>query len=296
MFSNRIRSGPSPLNKDRIPVRGARMARRDDREYRGYLREEQRSQPGCSARKRVLDQRRQATSPESLIPVGCAALVLALLICLAPVLRLDAASGRRIAIRAEDGVALTGIYYEPSRRPAPGIVLLHMLRRSHEDWDAAASYLADAGFAVVAIDFRAADDDLSPLALDVRAAKTFLRERPEVMPTSIGIAGGSIGANLALIDAADDPSVRSVAMLSPGIDYRGLRIDAAMKKFGARPALLVGSTKDPYTWRSIKQLEAMGPGPREVQLTDAIAHGTVLLARDPALIPALVDWFRRTLL
>src|SRR5438309_446622 len=31
--------------------RGARMARRDDREYPEYLREEQRSQPGCPGRK-----------------------------------------------------------------------------------------------------------------------------------------------------------------------------------------------------------------------------------------------------
>ena len=34
-----------------FPERGARMARRDDREYREYSREEQRSQPGCPARK-----------------------------------------------------------------------------------------------------------------------------------------------------------------------------------------------------------------------------------------------------
>jgi hypothetical protein len=38
------------------------MARRDDREYREYLREEQRRQPGCPAREVVLDQRGQATS------------------------------------------------------------------------------------------------------------------------------------------------------------------------------------------------------------------------------------------
>jgi hypothetical protein len=38
------------------------MARRDDREYREYLKEEQRSQPGCPARELVLDQRGQATS------------------------------------------------------------------------------------------------------------------------------------------------------------------------------------------------------------------------------------------
>jgi hypothetical protein len=56
-----ITSGLSTLNEDQIAERGARMARRDDREYRQYLREEQRSQPGCPAREVVLDQRAQAT-------------------------------------------------------------------------------------------------------------------------------------------------------------------------------------------------------------------------------------------
>src|ERR687888_2421933 len=37
------------------------MARRDEREYREYLSEEQRSQPGCPAREMVLDQRGWAT-------------------------------------------------------------------------------------------------------------------------------------------------------------------------------------------------------------------------------------------
>jgi hypothetical protein len=55
-------SGLSTLNEDQIAERGARLARRDDREYREYLRKEQRSQPGCPAREVVLDQRGQATS------------------------------------------------------------------------------------------------------------------------------------------------------------------------------------------------------------------------------------------
>jgi pimeloyl-ACP methyl ester carboxylesterase len=173
-------------------------------------------------------------------------------------------------------------------------VLLHMLRRSHADWDAAASQLSDAGFAVLALDFRSSDDPAS-LAADVRAAKSFLRERPDVIASTIGIAGASIGANLALVDAAEDPSVRSIVLLSPGVDYRGVRTEAAMKKYAARPALLVGSTKDPYAWRSIRQLSTQGPGSREVRLTDTVAHGTLLLTRDPELIGALVDWFKRTL-
>ena len=51
---------PHTVNKDQIAERGARMARRDDREYREYLREEQRSQSGCPAREVVLDHRMRA--------------------------------------------------------------------------------------------------------------------------------------------------------------------------------------------------------------------------------------------
>lgn len=216
-------------------------------------------------------------------------------IALLLLLGIDAAAQRRVTFRAEDGATLSGAYYEPSRRPAPGIVLLHMLRRSHADWDAAASELADAGFAVVALDFRGGDE-VGAYAIDVRAAKTFLRERQEVIPGRLGIAGASIGANLAVLDAADDPGVLSIALLSPGIDYMGLRTEAAMKKFGPRPALLAGSTKDPYAARTIRHLTTIGPGVREVRLTDSVAHGTVLLSHDTELIPALVDWFKRTLL
>jgi dienelactone hydrolase len=212
-------------------------------------------------------------------------------------LKVQAATGRRITVRADDGVTLSGTYFEASRHPAPGVVLLHMLTRSHDDWQAAGSRLADAGYAVVAIDFRnAGDADAGALARDVKAAKAFLRERPDVIQNSIGIAGASIGANMAVIDAADDPNVQSIALLSPGLDYRGLRTEAAMKKFGARPALLVSSTKDPYAWRSVKQLATLGAGTREVRLTDVLAHGTVLLVKDPDLIAALVDWFKKTLL
>jgi dienelactone hydrolase len=207
---------------------------------------------------------------------------------------LDAAAVRRVTLRAQDGATLAAAYYEPSRRPAAGIVLLPMLRRSHADWDTVASHLADAGFAVLAVDLRQGDD-IGALAFDVRAAKGFLRERPEVSAGGIGIAGASIGANLALLDAADDPRVLSIALLSPGLDYKGLRIEGAMKKYGARPALLAGSTKDPYAARSIRHLATVGPGAREVRFTDAVAHGTVLLSRDQELVGALVDWFRRTL-
>src|SRR6476660_2266935 len=62
--STRVRklsSGLSTLKKYQIAERCFFKGRRDHREYREYLRKEQRRQPGCPAREVVLVQRGQAT-------------------------------------------------------------------------------------------------------------------------------------------------------------------------------------------------------------------------------------------
>ena len=48
-LSHRGRRGARSITPARLPRWGPRLARRDDREYREYLREKQRSQPGCIA-------------------------------------------------------------------------------------------------------------------------------------------------------------------------------------------------------------------------------------------------------
>jgi hypothetical protein len=56
-----LTSVPTAWIVAQVPERGARMARRDDREYRKYLREEQRRQPGCPARELCHDPRGRDT-------------------------------------------------------------------------------------------------------------------------------------------------------------------------------------------------------------------------------------------
>ncbi len=227
---------------------------------------------------------------------GACALLIPLVCALFGGAGTEAAASRRIGVRTSDGLVLAGAYFEPASRPAPGLVLLPMLTRTHDDWQAAGARLADAGYAVVAIDFRnGGDAPAASLSLDVKAAKAFLAALPDVKPGQIGLAGASIGANVAVIDAAGDPAVRSIALISPGLDYRGLRTEQPMRKFGARSALLIASTHDPYAWRSVRTLATLGAGIREVRLSEELAHGTMLLQRDPGLIGALVEWFKRTL-
>jgi alpha-beta hydrolase superfamily lysophospholipase len=214
------------------------------------------------------------------------------------------AAGTRVSFRTEDGVTIAATWYEAGSRPAPAVVLIHMLNKSRRDWEPVGVQLAAAGIGALAIDLRGHGEstgsvdasDYSALVRDVSAARRYLASRGDVQQTRVGIAGASIGANLALLEAAGDTSIASLALLSPSLDYRGLRIEAATAKYGARPLLLVASDDDPYAARSVRDLQKAGRGTRETVVLSHAGHGTVMLARDQDLARTLVDWFRRTLL
>jgi pimeloyl-ACP methyl ester carboxylesterase len=213
--------------------------------------------------------------------------------------RQDRAS--RVTFQTPDGLTIVATMMEPSRRPAPAIILVHMLGRSRKDWESAGE-----GFTTLAIDLRGHGESsaggggderatLGAMVTDVRTAKRFLDTRADVLPGRVGLVGASLGATLAALAAGDDATIRSMALLSPTIDYRGVRIEAAMKKYGKRRALFVASRDDPYAWRSMRELSKGAPG-REMILLERAGHGTAMLAHDDSLIRTLVDWFRRTLL
>ena len=59
---------------------------------------------------------------------------------------------------------------------------------------------------------------------------------------------------------------------------------------------LAASAEDPLALRTLRDFAAENSGPREQMISNAVAHGTVLLERDPEVGRALVDWLRRSLL
>lgn len=236
-------------------------------------------------------------------PVGTVLLLVSLGFIVPPGAR---AGTERVTIRTDDGVSLAATWYEPQTR-APAVILVHMLHKSRRDWEPVASRLASEGIGTLALDLRGHGEstgavpegdaaDYSVLIRDVTAARRYVASRSDVQPARVGIAGASIGANLAVLEASGDAAVVSLALLSPTTDYRGLRIDAALKKYGARPALMIASDDDAYAMRSAKELQKAGTGTRELLIVNHAGHGTAMLGRDADLARTLVDWFRRTLL
>lgn len=235
-----------------------------------------------------------------LVPISTIAVMLA-------VIDVRAGAEQRVSIRTEDGVTLAATWYEPSSRPGPAVILVHMLNRSRKEWDAVAQRLASEGIGAVAFDLRghgestagpppaAGQSEYASMVQDVRAVRRYLAQRSDVQQSRVGVIGASIGANLATLEASADATIASLALLSPSVDYRGLRITEAARKV-KRPMLLVAADDDPYASRSARELQKDGGGVREILILKQAGHGTVMLSRDPSLTGALVDWFRRTLL
>ncbi len=226
------------------------------------------------------------------------------LFCLLAAAWLTAAQSRpfpgEVSFREESGRTISALQVQASRRPAPAVVLVPMLGRPKEDWQSVAEALAAADITALAIDLPATvlpgtPRELADWHTAVTAAVSYLFNQPEVRGSSIGVAGASLGANLAALAAAADSRVAALALVSPSLDYRGVRIEAAVTRYGMRPALLLASRADPYAARSARTLAANGPGPRETHWSDTPAHGTVLMASDPGLAGTLVGWFQRTL-
>ena len=213
-----------------------------------------------------------------------------------------AASGRPVNLTAADGTAIAAMLYEAAARPAPAVLLVHMLGRSKDEWAPFAERLQAEGITALALDLRGHGRsggngaELAAMASDVQGAVDWLVAQPQVRAGGIVIVGASLGANLAGIVAADSSVVRGVALLSPSLEYRTLRLDpAVMKKIGERPMWLAASTDDPYALRTVKELSVDQPN-REQRLSNMRAHGTLLLSADQDLARALVDWLKRLIL
>lgn len=212
------------------------------------------------------------------------------------------AAGRPVVFSTSDGTVLSGTIYETRMRPAPAVVLVHMLGRSHEDWAMLAARFQDVGITALAFDLRGHGRSggdgsaLTSMLDDVKSALQWLAGRQGVHPGAVGVVGASLGANLAALAAAELPWVRAVGLVSPSLDYRGVRLNAAvMRKLDDRAVWLAASTEDPYALRTLRALEVDGPA-HEQRLSGVRAHGSVLLNGDLELSRALVDWLRRTLI
>ncbi len=206
-----------------------------------------------------------------------------------------------VAITAADGLKIVGTFYPGSGSPPwPGVLLLHILGSNRGAWAGFAGQLAQKGYAALAIDMRGQGDtggqmDWKQAPDDIQRAWAYISARPDVDPARTAIVGASIGANLALITGVAEPDIRTVVLLSPGLDYQGVSTQDAMPPYGERPVLIVASQEDTYAANSSARLRDLARGKSQLELYDGAGHGTAMLSAKPELAGLILDWLGQTL-
>ncbi len=181
----------------------------------------------------------------------------------------------KLSLLTEDGIKIAGIYHKvPESKIA--VLLLHMMPATKESWDQFVEMLNKKGYSTLAIDLRGhgeslkqslqgkektldyryfSDPEHQESILDVKAASEFL-EKEGFSLSQQHVIGASIGSNLAFEFISQHPEVKKAVLLSPGLDYHGLKTEEYLKNISSTQAILaVASKSDYYSYNSVKKLE-----------------------------------------
>ncbi|MBI4348393.1 MAG: alpha/beta fold hydrolase [Elusimicrobia bacterium] len=184
------------------------------------------------------------------------------------------------------------------KKGRPVVILLHGVAAARSEWNPLIDRLTEAGIGSLALDFRGHGESGGPrfdrfktteswlrLEADIRAAVSYVAGKG-VPKSRLGLLGASIGANLAARAAAADPGLACVALLSPGLEYRGIGVDEAAVKI-KRPILIAASSGDRYAFETVQYLRRALPGAASLQAQ--AGHGAQMLA-DGEFTAKLLTW------
>ena len=229
---------------------------------------------------------------------------------------------RNMRLMTADDVGIAGAFYPASTTNAPAVLLLHGFGQNRDEWSAFAPLLQRNGFAVLAIDLRGHGGsnrrvtrmgpqlvdinnftarDYPTMMLDVNAAVDWLAEQPELNRQRLAIIGAGAGANLALRYAVVNDELAGLVLLSPGMNYRGLRADDAITKIGQVPLRIIVSREDNFAFESSTRLieirkEEGRATDKDLLVCTGNLFGTELIKGVKELPLHIIPWLRHVLL
>lgn len=192
---------------------------------------------------------------------------------------------KQFEVITPDGVDIKLNFYDTPNTDK-GIILLPMLGKTKDSMDNLAQFVSRLGFKAVAVDYRGhggselnwqsfRSKDFANMVYDSKAAKDFLKAHKT---KAIGIIGASIGANVALNHLAMDSEIKTAILLSPGIDYRGVKIDYSIPEIKA-PIFIFTSRGDQYSFISTQHIQKLCASPNIcVDVLEGEMHGMEMLS------------------
>ncbi|RTL44124.1 MAG: alpha/beta fold hydrolase [Candidatus Melainabacteria bacterium] len=219
---------------------------------------------------------------------------------------------RRHAFVASDRTRLMAeIYSAPGDKAHPCVILVHQLGRTNADMKPLVAPLVAEGFTVVNLDMRGhgasqsrltggnfpytkfTNADWQQLPFDLRVVLKNMVTVPNIDVQKFALVGASIGANASIIQARLASNVEAVVMLSPGVDFHGLKPAESMAGYH-KPVLLVAAKDDTYSAESATQLSKMNKK-SSLDILPQGGHGSQMFAAHPELAKQIATWLHKAM-
>lgn len=196
-----------------------------------------------------------------------------------------------VSFETEDGVKILADYYRFPKSKFAGI-LVHMMPADRKSFNNLAKELQKAGYSVLAIDLRGhgesinstngflnyknfTDEEHQASIYDLKAGSEFLKNEGFPIENQF-LIGASIGANLSLQFLSQNKNLKAVVLLSPGVNYRGIKIEEFLEKSLEDKILVIIGKKDFQSIDSLELFKKNTPS-STIYLLETNAHGTDLL-------------------
>lgn len=209
-----------------------------------------------------------------------------------------------VKLKTKDDVEIVGDYY--GAVSDIGVLMLHMMPADRKSFSAFAEKIQQVGWQGLAIDFRGhgesqggpvgyqlfKDEDYQKSILDTEAGAEFLKSKGV---KEIYLVGASIGANLSLQYLVENAGAKAAVLLSPGLNYRGVKTnELVIKVYRLKSVYFAAAKDDDYSYETVQQLFDMVPEGvnREIKLFNSGGHGTKLFEIHPELMEKIVKWLK----
>jgi alpha-beta hydrolase superfamily lysophospholipase len=216
---------------------------------------------------------------------------------------------RKHVFMSTDNTRLIGDVYVPTAAgPHPAVVLFHQLGKNNADMLPLVAPLLEQGFIVVNVDMRGHGlsqgqgaarisyknfnaGDWAKLPSDLHVVLHNVPSIKDVDAKKLAIIGASINANAAIMQGINEPDLQAFVLLSPGLDFHGLKPDSAIKSLH-KPALIVAAKDDSYSADSGLKLSKMNKN-SSFDLLPSGGHGGQMLASHPDLNKQIATWLHK---
>lgn len=228
-----------------------------------------------------------------------------------------AIKSNEVAFTTVDGITIKATFKKPSGAgPYPACLLIHQLGRDGTTYSEFQDKLSQAGIASLAIDMRGhgrstqngsldyksfTTEQWASATADIDAGLQYLRADSSIDPNRICIVGSSIGANLAVIAAANhclkinEPVISCLVLLSPGVNYHGVAPLARARDLEYIPVYILSGTEDEQSYKGAQSLSQAARG-GELHSVSGDAHGTDIFASHPDKLTEIINWINNNII